>query len=115
MVQQTLPADDDYLVLKPRHSVFYGTPLDVLLEELGAKSIMFAGLSTNSCILLSVSDAYVRDYGLWVPSDCVAGKSEQEHSATLRLMETNFKVDTTPSDQLDLHAIASKCRKDSTG
>ena len=111
MVQQVLPEEQDYLVLKPKHSIFYATPLNTLLEHIGAESLILAGLSTNSCILLSASDAYVRDYWLYIPSDCVAGQSQQEHRATLNLMEQNFSAVTTPSDKLDLGEVLQATKR----
>jgi nicotinamidase-related amidase len=35
------PDDDDHFVLKPKHSGFFSTTLDILLEYLGAKAIIF--------------------------------------------------------------------------
>jgi nicotinamidase-related amidase len=105
MVKQMLPEQEDLLVLKPKHSVFYGTPLDELLQDLQARSLIIVGLSTHSCILVSVSDAYMRGYRIFVPNDCVAGQSEREHSSTLRLMESNFKVITSASSELDLLSL----------
>ena len=56
-VEQLRPDDEDYFVLKPMHSAFYQTPLDLLLRELGASSIILSGLATNSCILCTAHDA----------------------------------------------------------
>lgn len=107
MVRHILPDEDDLLVLKPKHSIFYATPLDELLQERNARSLIMVGLSTHSCILVSVSDAYMRDYRILVPRDCVAGQNEREHCATLKLMESNFKVDTRASSELDLLNLRS--------
>ena len=56
-VEQLRPDPEDYFVLKPMHSAFYQTPLDLLLRELGASSIILSGLATNSCILCTAYDA----------------------------------------------------------
>ena len=78
-VEQLKPDQEDYFVLKPMHSAFYQTPLDVLLRRLGASSLIFAGLATNSCILCSVHDAKMRDYQIIVTPDCCAARSTREH------------------------------------
>jgi nicotinamidase-related amidase len=107
MIEQILPGPDDYLVLKPKHSVFFATPVDTLLEYIGVESVILAGVSTHSCILLSASDAYVRNYQLFVPQDCVAGQSQREHRASLELMESNFRAKTMPSAEIDLRQLQS--------
>ncbi len=56
-VEQLQPDDDDYFILKPMHSAFYQTPLDLLQGELGASLIILSGLATNSCILCTAHAA----------------------------------------------------------
>lgn len=69
------PGEDDYFVLKPRHSGFYRTPLDLLLEELGTRSVVLVGFATNICVLFTANDAHMRHYDVIVPSDCTASNS----------------------------------------
>jgi nicotinamidase-related amidase len=106
MVRQVLPAPDDYLVLKPKHSAFYATPLDTLLQYIGVESVILCGISSNSCVLLTASDAYVRDYKLFIPADCVAGQNAEDHRKALQLMQENFRADLTESSKLDLQQLA---------
>src|SRR5688572_6466896 len=70
-VKQVLPDEDDYFVLKPKHSGFYCTSLDLLLEHVGSRSLILAGIAGNNCVLFTANDAYMRDFKLFVPSDCV--------------------------------------------
>lgn len=82
-VEQIKPDEDDYCILKPMHSAFYQTPLDVLLRHLGCGAIVVAGLTTNSCILCTAHDANMRDLKLTVVSDCCAARSIHEHNEAL--------------------------------
>jgi nicotinamidase-related amidase len=82
-VEQLQPDDDDYFILKPMHSAFYQTPLDLLLRELGASSIILSGLATNSCILCTAHDAYMRHLKVIVPGDCCAARTAREHRQAL--------------------------------
>jgi len=82
-VEQLRPDDKDYFVLKPMHSAFYQTPLDLLLRELGSSSIILAGLATNSCILCTAHDADMRHFKIIVPRDCCAARSAREHKQAL--------------------------------
>jgi len=42
-VEAVQPDEQDYCVLKPMHSAFFQTPLDLLLRHLGASSIILGG------------------------------------------------------------------------
>ena len=99
------PDEDDYVVLKPKHSGFYATPLETLLQYIGARSVIIGGVTTNACVLMTVSDAYVRDLHLHVPSDCVAALNAADQRTALEMMQHNFAADTTPSAQLDLDQV----------
>src|SRR5581483_4933613 len=111
MVRQVLPDAGDYLVLKPKHSAFYATPLDTLLQYIGVDTLILAGVSSNSCVLLTASDAYVRDYKLFIPSDCVAGQDAEQHRKSLELMKSNFAANIDQSATLDLQQLLSKQRE----
>jgi nicotinamidase-related amidase len=65
-VEAIRPGTRDYCVLKPMHSAFYQTPLELLLRQLGASSLFLAGLATNSCILCTAHDANMRDFKVTV-------------------------------------------------
>ena len=102
-----LVPDDDYFVLKPKHSGFYSTTLDLLLTHLNAKNLILTGIAGNNCVLFTANDAYMRDFKVFVPSDCVVSNTEEENRYALKQMETVLKADTTPSAQLDLKALSS--------
>lgn len=105
MVKRLVPQADDYIVLKPKHSAFYATPLDTLLGYIGVRTAIVAGITTNACVMISASDLYVRDLELFVPSDCVAALTDRDQRTSLDLMRKNLAADTTPSEQLDLRAF----------
>ena len=83
-VDQLRPDKDDYFVLKPMHSAFYQTPLDLLLRHLDVSALVLCGLATNSCILCSAHDANMRNIRLFVPGDCCAARSRREHEQALQ-------------------------------
>ena len=105
------PDEDDYFVLKPKHSAFYATTLDTLLAYIGARTLILTGIAGNICILFSANDAYMRDFELIVPSDCVISNTEEENANALDQIRKVLKADITPSTELDLEAI----RRDGTG
>ena len=101
-----LPDDDDYFVLKPKHSGFYSTSLDLLLIHLNAKNLILSGIAGNNCVLATANDAYMRDYKVFVPPDCIVSNTEEENQYALKQMETVLKADTTVSKELDLKRIS---------
>jgi nicotinamidase-related amidase len=95
-VEQIRPEHDDYFVLKPRHSAFYQTPLDILLEHLGVSELVLCGLATNSCVLCTAHDAKMRNFRIVVPSDGSASHSRPEHEQAIQHL--NSMVDAaTPT------------------
>lgn len=107
-VEMVLPEEDDYFVLKPKHSGFYSTTLELLLEHLGARSLILTGIAGNNCVLFTANDAYMRDFKLFVPSDCVVSETEPENKYALEQMAKVLKADTRPALELDLKKLKSE-------
>lgn len=105
-VERLLPEEDDYFVLKPKHSGFYSTSLSLLLTHLTAKNLILTGIAGNNCVLVTANDAYMRDFKLFVPADCVVSNTDEENQHALKQMETILKADTTISSELDLEKIS---------
>lgn len=115
VADRLLPAEDDYFVLKPKHSGFYSTTLDTLLDYLGTHTLILTGMAANVCVLFTANDAYMRDFDLLVPEDCVASIDPEENAYALRQMRTILEADTTRSTDLDLRRIAGRCPETNPG
>lgn len=102
VVQLLAPDDDDYFVLKPKHSGFFSTTLDTLLKHLQVKTVVLAGMAANVCILFTANDAFMRDYKVIVPRDCVASATAEENRYALQHLEKVLHADTRPSTKLNL-------------
>jgi nicotinamidase-related amidase len=105
------PEEDDYFVLKPKHSGFFSTTLETLLRYLGSQTLIITGIAGNFCVLFTANDAYMRDYDLIIPSDCTASNSAEENREALALMRKFLKADTRPSSKLRLPAARRKKRR----
>jgi nicotinamidase-related amidase len=88
---------DDYPVLKPRHSAFYGTPLEFLFDELGVRALIITGIAADNCVLFTAHDAYLRRLELWIPRDCVASVRDEDRSRALLHMRRVLKADVRAS------------------
>jgi nicotinamidase-related amidase len=100
------PEPEDYFVLKPKHSGFYSTTLELLLRALQVHTLLLTGLTGDICVLFTANDAYMRDFHLVVPADCVASQDPEENRHALRHMQRVLKADIRPSTALDLNAFA---------
>jgi nicotinamidase-related amidase len=94
------PARDDYFVLKPKHSGFYSTTLEVLLQNIGASRLIVTGIATNICVLFTANDAYMRDFDVTIPADCVAANTAEESERALDLMKRILKADVRSSSEI---------------
>ena len=108
VVEMLVPDEEDYFVLKPKHSGFYNTTLSVLLKYLEVKKVVVTGIATDNCVLFTAGDAYLRDMEVIVPEDCSAAIDPARHDAALDQMRGTLKADTRPSTELDLKALAGR-------
>lgn len=95
-----MPAEDDYFVLKPKHSGFYSTSLDVLLGAFGTRTVIVAGFAADICVLFTANDAYMRDLKVIVPADCVASETKAACVQACQQMKRFLKARTNDSTRL---------------
>jgi nicotinamidase-related amidase len=91
------PQAGDITILKPRHSAFFSSPLELLLTEMEAKELVICGLASDMCVQLTAGDAFLREYPCWVPSDCHAAETEAAKQAAIDYMANVLKCDVRPS------------------
>ena len=95
------PGDEDYFVLKAKHSGFYHTQLDLLIDYLQVRSVVLAGFTTDMCVLFTASDAYLRDLEIIVPPDCSASATVEQHRTALEHMSRVLHVKTIRATELN--------------
>lgn len=96
------PNKENYFVLKPKHSGFYCTTLDVLLESLNVKTLILTGIAGNICVLFTANDAHMREYKVIVPRDCIASNTVADNKYVLNQFKNVFDFKTNPSTKLRL-------------
>jgi ureidoacrylate peracid hydrolase len=84
------PESDEYVLTKRRYSAFFGTELDILLRNLGTKTLILTGVATNVCVETTARDACMRDFDVVVVKECVAAYSEDAHNAALANIDRHF-------------------------
>ena len=102
LVEPVLPADDDPFLLKTRHSIFFSSAVEYLLESMGVGRIVLTGQVTEQCILYSAVDGYVGHFEVTVPRDAVAHIHEHLAEAALEMMERNMHAQIGAADEIEL-------------
>ena len=99
------PQDDDYFVLKPKHSAFFSTPLDLLLQHLKVRRLLITGVAGDQCVLATAADARMRDYEVLVPRDCIASQSAARNRRAVQHFDQVLEVPTTASARVRFSAL----------
>lgn len=77
LVDELVPEPSDFRVDKYRISGFWDTPLDGILRNLGVRTLLFAGVNTDQCVMCSLQDANFLGYGCVLLEDCCATTSPE--------------------------------------
>ena len=96
------PQASDYFVLKPKHSAFFCTPMELLLAHVKVDRLVVVGVASDQCVMTTVAEARMRDFEVVVPEDCVASQSSARNAAALRQFREVHALKTTSSPRLRL-------------
>src|SRR5688572_16819082 len=107
-VETVRPEDEDYFVLKPMHSAFYQSPLEVLLRNLEASTLVLAGIATDSCIVCTAHDADMREFRFIVASDCCAAQTMRDHRRALEHIRTLSHASVRSSSAIRLSRLPTQ-------
>jgi nicotinamidase-related amidase len=94
------PTRRDYFVLKPKHSGFFDTTLDTLLDELHVRRVVLAGIAGNICVLFTANDAYMRGLKIIAAEDCIVSNTPEDNAHALRQIAVVMKGRVAPSTRL---------------
>jgi nicotinamidase-related amidase len=102
--QRLRPTSRDYFVLKPKHSGFYDTTLDTLLDSLRIRRVILTGIAGNICVLFTANDAHMRELKVFAPADCIVSNTAADNDHALRQIAAVMKGNVAPSTQLGFRA-----------
>lgn len=111
ITERLRPHRGDYFVLKPQHSGFYSTPLELLLDDLGVHTLVLTGFATDLCVTFTAHDAHMRGYRLVVPSDCTAANTPAIVRSSLEHVRTALHGRTPASAAVDFAALSRGHRR----
>ena len=107
LLDDVAPGDDVLFVLKARHSIFFQTPMDYILDEHEIEHLVLAGQATEQCILYSALDAHIRHRPVSVPADAVAHIHDDLAEAALRMMEINMDATVCEVDDIEFERVGA--------
>ncbi|MFE7065152.1 isochorismatase family cysteine hydrolase [Sutcliffiella sp. NPDC057660] len=100
IIENLCPEGDDYFLIKPKHSAFFGTALHTLLSQLGVNSLILTGIAGNICVLFTANDAYMREIKLLVPTDAIASTADEDNEYAITMMRNVLKASIYTTDAL---------------
>jgi len=96
VIEAIKPTENDYFLIKPRHSAFFQTPLQSLLDDLKKTNLIISGIAGDICVLFTAKDAYMYKFNMHVPKNCMVSEEEETNKYALYLMKTVMKVNIEP-------------------
>jgi nicotinamidase-related amidase len=108
VVERLKPNDEDFFVLKPKHSAFFATSLETLLAHLGTETLVLAGYAGDICVLATAIDAHMRGYDLIVPTDATASVDPEDTEYALAYVRRVLSADTPCVEEVDFGALQER-------
>ena len=102
LVEALRPQREDFVVLKSTLSGFHQTPLDAMLRQGDVRTVVVTGFVTGNCVLFTAADAYMRDFRVIVPRDCVADQTPDAQREGLKRMADTMKAELPRASELRL-------------
>ncbi len=93
-------SDKDYVVPKRRYSGFFQTDLDILLTELGVRTVVMTGLHTHMCVRHTSADAYCLGYDVVVAKEATNSFTEEDYLNGLAYLKTCYGADAYTNKEL---------------
>ena len=84
------PEVDDLVVVKQRYSAFVGTELADLLRQIGVRTVILVGLTTDICVSSTARDAFHHEFHTVTLADCTAEQTLARHEAGLASLAACF-------------------------
>lgn len=90
----------DYIIPKRRYSGFFQTSLDMLLRELGVKTVVMTGLHAHMCVRHTSADAYCLGYDVVAAKECMTSFTDEQYKDGLEYLKTCYGADAYSNEEL---------------
>ena len=100
VIPQLNASAGDYIVPKRRYSGFFQTDLDILLRELGVRTVVMTGLHAHMCVRHTSADAFQLGYKVVVAKEATDSFTEEDYVNGLAYLKTCYGADAFSNEEL---------------
>ena len=104
IIRELAPLPGEIVVDKPGKGMFYATPVQMLLQQAGIRSLVFMGVTTEVCVQTSMREANDRGYECLVLEDCTESYFPQFKAAALAMVRAQAGIVGWTADSAELLA-----------
>jgi nicotinamidase-related amidase len=87
IIEQLEPLPSEPVIDKPGKGAFFATDLELILKNLGIRSLVVTGVTTEVCVQTTVREANDRGYECLVLEDCVASYFPEFQRAAIDMIK----------------------------
>jgi len=92
IVSELAPLDGEYVIEKPGKGAFYATDLGRILNELGTKHLVFAGVTTEVCVQTTMREANDRGFDVLLAEDATESYFAAFKAATVEMVRAQGAI-----------------------
>lgn len=107
IVKEIEPRAGDTVIRKIGPSVFFGTPLTTLLNEMDIDTVIVTGTTTSGCVRATAVDAACLDFYVGIVEDCTFDRFEISHKVSLMDMHAKYGSVISMADAVKYFEAAS--------
>jgi nicotinamidase-related amidase len=101
IVADLAPENGDIVISKTSMGAFAASDIERILRSNGIEALVFAGGYTDACISSTVRGAYDRGFLCTVIEDACISNIEEDHKATIRILEKYFAWVISATDLIE--------------
>lgn len=92
IVPELAPAPGETVIDKPGKGAFHATPLSQVLQDLGTRSLIFAGVTTEVCVQTTMREANDRGFECLLAEDATESYFPAFKAATLEMIRAQGAI-----------------------
>ena len=100
VIPELKKSEKDFVIPKRRYSGFFQTDLDILLKELGVKTVVMTGLHAHMCVRHTSADAYCLGYDVVVAKEATDSFTEEDYVNGHAYLKTCYGADAYTNEEL---------------
>ena len=105
IVDELRPVNDDIIVTKTTDSALTGSNLRLILNNMGIRDIIVAGIFTDQCISSTVRSLADESFNVLVLEDCCAAATDNIHKNELETLNMIYCQVVSSTDLADFYSL----------